>query len=345
MIMKQQNKILLKILVAVILLVFASKTYAGTLETIQERGYLKCGVGHNDFGFAEIDENGIWQGFDVDFCRAIASATLGSASAVQFITVDSQSRLPALINNEIDVLLRTTTWTFSRDVGLPIEFAAIILFDHQKIISSAELNISTLKDANNETICVNKGTTSLHNIKNYLKWNNLDMPILKLETQEGRWNAFLNGRCNLMTSDYFDLYAGIQTLAPKPDEIHFLKDNISEEPLSVTVRDDDPNWLNIVRWVINITILAEQDNITQSDTKNNASSNPNVIISKILDETNNMGKMLGLSKGWTKNILSSVGNYGEIYNRNLGSESKFKIERGLNEIWHNGGMIYAPPFR
>jgi len=334
--------IFVRLSTVLLVLIIPTIAHSGTLEEVKKRGYLRCGVGHNDFGFAAIDENGVWQGFDVDYCRAIASAVLLSPTAVQFIPVDSQTRLPALMDGEIDVLFRTTTWTFGRDVGLPIQFAAIVLFDQQRVIASAQSGISSLAQAEGETICVNVGTTSLDNITEFVAMHKISINILKLETQEGRWNAFLNGRCNLMTSDYFDLYAGTRTLAPKPDEIVFLADVLSDEPLSVAVRDDDVNWLNIVRWVVNVTILAEHVKLTK---KTLALPSVNSTVLRLLGEKENTGKHLNLDQHWAKRVIKSVGNYGDIFNRNLGKNSSFGIIRGANEIWSNGGLIYAPPFR
>lgn len=322
-----------------------SNSYAGaTLDKVRERDYVICGVGDHDFGFAERNQNGEWHGFDVDFCRAIAVATLGDTSKVRFVPVDSQSRLPALIAGEIDVLLRTTTWTMQRDSAIAVNFTQVTLFDAQGIIARAELGIQNLGELEQGTICVNAGTTSHHNLQDYLEKTSSKLEILVLETQEGRWNAFFNGRCDLMSADLMDLQAGKMILAPSSEDIVLLSDVISKEPLAPAVRNDDDQWFDIVKWVVNATIAFEEHGLT--------SQNFNDRMPSLVGEAKRMigadvvlGKELGLDKEWAIRIVQNVGNYGEIFERNLGQNSPFKMKRDLNELWLNGGLMYALPFR
>jgi len=317
---------------------------ASTLTEVRQRGYLSCGVGEHDFGFAQRDIRGKWQGFDVDFCRAVATATLGDPAAVRFVTVDSQNRIPTLLDKEIDLLTRTTTWTFSRDTALAINFTQITLYEGQGIIARAELGIREVNSTVEGTICVNSGTTSLLNLKDYLSRKKSKLKVLVLETQEGRWNAFFNGRCDLMSSDTTDLRAGILMLAPNIDDYIIFPNVISKEPLAPAVRNDDDQWFDIVKWVINTTIAAEEYGVNSTNISEIPLDMPLQAV-RLFNNDNLLGGALGLDKDWAIRVIKDVGNYGEIFERNLGQGSRFKFERGLNNLWTQGGLMYALPMR
>lgn len=339
----------LRMMIMAFILTWASLSVAvadgrSTLEKARERGHILCGVGDHDFGFAQRNTNGKWHGFDVDFCRAIATATLGSPDKVRFIPVDSQSRLPALLAGEIDVLLRTTTWTMQRDSTIAIDFTRVILFEAQGIIARGELGLRNLREIKQGTICVNAGTTSHLNLREYLEIHNPDLEILVLETQEGRWHAFFNGRCDLMSSDLMDLQAGKVMLAPSSENMTLLADNIEKEPLAPAVRNDDDQWFDIIKWILNGIIALEENNISSTNIDERMQNlsgeakrmiGPNVVL----------GESLGLDPKWLERIARDIGNYGEIFERNLGQKSPFKIDRNLNKLWKNGGLMYAMPLR
>ncbi|WP_419904690.1 amino acid ABC transporter substrate-binding protein [Kiloniella sp.] len=317
---------------------------ASTLDEVRERGYLTCGVGEHDFGFAQRDIRGQWHGFDVDFCRAVASATLGDPTAVRFVPVDSQNRISTLLDKEIDLLTRTTTWTLSRDTAKAINFTQVTLYEGQGIIARSELGIHQLSQAFEGTICVNSGTTSLLNLEDYLSRKNSKLEILVLETQQGRWDAFFNGRCDLMSSDMIDLQAGAVMLAPSPDDYIILPDVISKEPLAPAVRNDDDQWFDIVKWVINITIAGEEYGVTSVNVSTLPSDIP-LQAGRLFGSQNTLGLELGLDTEWALRVIRDVGNYGEIFERNLGQGSQFKVERKLNNLWTKGGLMYALPIR
>ncbi|MFD2206987.1 amino acid ABC transporter substrate-binding protein [Kiloniella antarctica] len=317
---------------------------ASTLDDVRQRGYLACGVGEHDFGFAQRNIQGQWHGFDVDFCRAVATATLGDPSAVRFIPVDSQNRISTLLDKEIDLLTRTTTWTLSRDTAMAVNFTGITLYEKQGIIARAELGIHTINQDLEGTICVNSGTTSLPNLEDYLVRKNSKLKILVLETQQGRWDSFFNGRCDLMSSDMIDLQAGAVMLAPSPEDYVIFSDIISKEPLAPAVRNDDDQWFDIVKWVINTTIYGEEYGVNSLNIKTMPQS-ISMQAQRLFSDKNTLGLELGLDAEWASRVILDVGNYEEIFERNLGLGSRFKVERNLNNLWTKGGLMYALPSR
>ncbi len=312
---------------------------------IRERGYLLCGVGIDDFGFATRNRQGQWQGFDVDFCRAVATAVLQDAQAVQFVPLDSQSRFQALIRGEIDLLIRTSTWTFSRDVGLDLSFAGITLHDQQVFLAHKKLQLTSIQQAQNYTVCATKGTTSLANLADYIRTKKLKLFIVAVETQAGRWQAFLQQRCDLMTSERSDLLGGLQGLVDDVSRYRILSDAVSREPLGPVVRDSDPQWQDLVRWVINATLIAEfyrvnSVNIVQLQV---AAQPPEV--QRLLTGIGLPYAKMGVDALWAYRVIRDVGNYRQIFSRNLGAASRLGMKRGLNALWSDGGIMYAPPLR
>ncbi|WP_180958355.1 amino acid ABC transporter substrate-binding protein [Vibrio sp. vnigr-6D03] len=343
------KKIVLGILIVV--LFQAERVWGGeTLKAVQERGYLRCGVGIDDFGFATRSRDGKWKGFDVDFCRAIAAAVLKDVEAVQYIPLDSQGRFKALANKEVDVIIRTATWTFQRDVSLGLSFTGVTLYDEQRLLINKYVKgkktvaIEHAAELDKATVCVTKGTTSLENIKDYIQQNNLSFEILETESQAGRWHAFLRGRCQLMTSEVTDLLGGLTGLLDDPNGYHLLSDVISREPLGPYVRDDDPNWFDVVRWSSQVPILAEYLGLSsQNVTDTNTRLSPEA--KRLLNTPEAWLDSLGLDAKWAFRIIRDVGNYEELYRQNLKEVSIEGAERGVNELWTNGGLHQPAPFR
>ncbi|MBB5723683.1 general L-amino acid transport system substrate-binding protein [Loktanella ponticola] len=303
-----------------------------TLSTVLDRGYLICGVGVADIGFAAQQVNGNWAGFDVDFCRAVAAATLGDAQAVEFVPLDSLNRLRALKDGDVDVLFRTTTYTMDRDVALGFEFPAITYYDSQRVLAHASTNAKRLADLDGFTICANAGTTSIANIRKAIEANDVDVDILEISSQAGRWRAFFGQECDAVTSDYSDLSAMVAAQGLDERTFVILDDEIANEPLSSVVLEGDQQWEQIIRWVVNLLVLSEAEGVGKD-------SGATVISQLSIPAPT----ALGLSDGWASQIISQVGNYGDIFARNLGDDSALGIKRGLNNLWRDGGLMYPLP--
>ncbi len=307
-------------------------SFGQTKEQILSRGYLKCGVGIDDTGFSKRNIDGQWTGFDVDFCRAIAAAVLGDATAVDFIPLDSSNRLDVLQREHIDVLFRTTTYTFKRDMTLGFDFPAITFYDSQKILAHASENIKNLDDLAGKTICANLGTTSLTNISAILEKHDIPATILEVSSQAGRWRAFFGRECEAVTADGSDLFARITNQPFYQDNFTFLNEELANEPLGPVVRDGDQEWVHIIRWVINFMVLSEHYGIGQTSD-----------LSSLAALKLPSGKKFGLQDSWAADVLNQVGHYGEVYDRNLGEDSALKIPRGFNKLWREGGLQYPLP--
>lgn len=305
-----------------------------TLQAVRDRGYLICGVGTNDIGFAARDKQGQWVGFDVDFCRAIAAAVLENDQAIKFIQLDSQNRFSALQAGNIDVLIRTTTWTLSRDTNMQLDFAGVTLFDEQGILVHNHVTADSLEQMDGVSICANNGTTSLDNLTALIASKKLNINVLKLATQEGRWRAFFNRECDAITADRSDLFAKLSTLSNPTKKYRVLNSYIAKEPLGPVVRDSDRQWFDIVKWVIYAIILAEEKSIVASD-----------VTDKLQQFEAPASARLGLDPKWPSYVVQSVGNYAQIYDRNLGVDSPINIPRGINRLWTQGGVLYAMPFK
>ncbi|MDV6228319.1 amino acid ABC transporter substrate-binding protein [Nitratireductor aquimarinus] len=303
-----------------------------TRATVQERGYLICGVGVDDIGFATQTVSGDWVGFEVDLCRGVAAAVLEDANAVEFVPLDSLNRLTVLAEGGVDVLFRTTTYNFARDVIRGFEFPAITYYDVQRVLVFADTGATRLSDLDGRTICANSGTTSIDNIRAAIDRAGIDADILQIASQSGRWRAFFGRECDAVTADGSDLAARIASQPQYRDDFVFLDDEISNEPLGAVVRDGDPQWTQIIRWVVNLTIAAEAADVGQGS---NAASLTRLHIPG--------GAGLGLNDGWGVSVIRQVGHYGEIFDRNLGAGSDLKLPRGLNRLWKDGGLMYPLP--
>ncbi len=331
------------ILLSVILAGFAVVCAAGTLDEVKKRGYIKAGVNGSVFGFGMPDDKGVWKGLDVDTAKAIAAAIFGDASKVEFIPLTSVQRLTALQSKEIDVLCRNTTQTLTRETTNGINFVHVNYYDGQGFLVPKKLGIKSAQELSGATVCVLPGTTTEMNAADFFRTNKMDWKPVVIEQNAELNKAFFSGRCDCLTSDISQL-AGQRAVAPNPNDYEVLPQIISKEPLAPAVRHGDDQWFDIVNFVVMALINAEEFEITSAniDEKFN-SDNPE--IKRFLGVIPGMGETLGLSDKWAYNIIKQVGNYGEIFERNVGKNTSLGIERGLNALWTEGGLMYAPPFR
>ncbi|MEC8882419.1 MAG: amino acid ABC transporter substrate-binding protein [Pseudomonadota bacterium] len=315
-----------------------------TITEIKNRGYLKCGVSTGLPGFSYIDGDGNWQGFDVDFCRAIAASILGDGKKVEFSPLDSKSRFAALAAKEIDVLIRNTTWNFTREASLNILFPAVTFYDGQSILVSKSAGVKSVQELEGASICVMQGTTSELNLSSYFTKNKKKMKPIYFDRSEQMIRSYQAGRCDAMTSDRSQLYV-LQGVLKDPDQHEILDEIISKEPLAPVVRDNDPDFFKLVRWVVFSSIQAEEWDLTAENYLKKAKNNPD--IRKFLGMSENVAESIGLPRNFVSKILLEVGNYGEIYARNLGEKSNINIERGRNDLWikSDKGLMYAMPSR
>lgn len=318
---------------------------AGTLDDVKAKGFLQCGVSTGLVGFAAADANGNWGGFDVAVCRAVAAAVLGDPQAVKFTPTTGKTRFTALASGEVDMLARNTTWTFSRDVDLKFTFVGVNYYDGQGFMAPKALGVTSAKDLDGATICIQTGTTTELNLADYFRSNNISYEPVPVETNSEAQQQYLSGACDVLTTDASGLAATRATFE-KPNDHVVLPEIVSKEPLGPLVRHGDDQWGDVVRWTLNALIAAEELGITSANvTEMAAKAGNNPEINRILGTEGNLGEMLGLSADWAKNAIAAVGNYGEIFEKNIGENTPIGLSRGLNAQWTNGGLIYTPPFR
>jgi general L-amino acid transport system substrate-binding protein len=314
-----------------------------TLDTVKQRGSLSCGVNVGLAGFSQPDDKGNWTGLDVDYCKAIAAAVFGDPAKVKYVPTTAKERFTALQSGEIDVLIRNTTWTTARDSSLGLIFAGVNYYDGQGFMVKASLGVKSAKELNGATVCVQTGTTTELNLADYFKANKMTYKPVVFEKLDETVQAYLAGRCDVYTTDQSGLYS-IRVQQPKPEDHVVLPEIISKEPLGPSVRQGDDQWLQVVKWVHYALINAEEAGITQANVGEMLNStNPEV--KRILGKDGELGKGLGLSNDFVVNVVKAVGNYGEVFERNVGTGSRLKIARGLNNLWNKGGIQYAPPLR
>lgn len=325
-------------------LLVAGVAHAGqTFDTIKKRGFVQCGVSTNIPLFAFTDSKGVWQGIDVDTCRAIAAAMFGDASKFKVTPLTTQARFTALQSGEVDVLTRNTTQTMSRDTTLGLIGAGVNVYDSQGIMIRKDLNITSAKDLSGATICVLPGSTHELNITDWFRGQKIPFKPVILETHDEVKRAFGAGRCDGLTMDKTAL-AATRLLMLNPENYIILPEALSKEPLGPMVRQGDETWFNVVRWTLNAMVEAEEYNLTAANV-DAALKSPLPHVQRILGVIPGMGKGLGLDDKWAYNIIKQVGNYGEIYDRSLGSGSAVKLDRGLNNLYTKGGLMYAWPIR
>ncbi len=314
-----------------------------TLTTIRERGAVACGAHPGAPGFSVLDSQGVTRGLDADTCRAIAAAVLGDPGKARFTIVSSQARLPALQSGQIDVLPRTTTWTQTRDTANGLNFTAVNFYDGQGFMVRRSAGVQRARDLEGATICVTSGTTNELNLADWSRANNIRVQPLVFDQNEETRNAYNSGRCDAFTTDASQL-AGIRTALRNPDEHVILPDVISKEPLAAAVRHGDGQWFDIVRWTIFALIEAEELGVTQANVDEMLNS-PNPSIRRLLGQAGDHGPLMGIDRRWAYNAIKAVGNYGEMFNRNLGAGSPIGLPRGVNDLWTRGGLMYAMPIR
>ena len=311
------------------------------LNSVKARGQLRCGVSEGIPGFSEQDADGRWRGFDVDFCRAVAATVLGDPDKVELVPLLASTRFPALQTRRIDLLLNNTTWTLTREAVLKVQFPGILFYDGQGFLVPAK--IATLADLDGATICMVKGTTHRRNLEAYFEAEGWSMKPLLIDSAPKAAEAFFAGRCRAYTSDASQL-AGMRLQAPSdPRAFVILPERISREPFSPAVWGGDPEWATVIRWVLNVLILAEEYGATRDKLDAVIAENRNPLVRRTAEEANIIARSLGIEPGWGIRALRAVGNYGEIYERNVGRDSPLKIERGLNRLWNQGGLHYPPP--
>ena len=318
---------------------------AGTLDDVKARGKLNCGVTTGLVGFAAPDANGVWEGFDVAVCRGVAAAVLGDATAVEFVPTTGKTRFTALASGEIDMLARNTTWTFSRDVDLKFEFVGTNYYDGQGFMVPKSLGVSSAKELDGATVCIQTGTTTELNLADFFRANNISYEPVPIETNAEGQQQYLAGACDTYTTDASGLAATRATFE-KPEDHIVLPEIISKEPLAPLVRHGDSEWADVVRWSLNAMIAAEELGVTSANVAElSAAPTQNPEINRLLGTEGNLGEMMGLSNDWAKNIIAATGNYGEVFEKNLGTSTALGLARGLNALWTEGGLLYTPPFR
>ncbi len=322
---------------------FVATATAGTLEDVKKRGVLRCIVSTGIAGFAYTDANGVWKGFDIDFCRATAAAILGDPSKIKAVTSTGKTRFTLLNSGEGDVLWRNTTITFSRDVGVKLRFHGVNYYDGQGFLVKKSSGIKSATDLDGSSICIQTGTTTELNLADYFHSNNMKYEAVTVETNEESRQNYIAGRCDIYTTDASALAATRSTFSDPENHI-VLPEIISKEPLGPASRQGDDQWSDIITWVLNATITAEEKGVTSAnvDAMKN-SKDPEVL--RLLGVEGSQGEELGLSKDWAYNIIKTVGNYGEIFERNIGVNTPIGLARGLNDLWTRGGLQYSPPFR
>jgi general L-amino acid transport system substrate-binding protein len=322
----------------------AEAAWSQTLKTVKDRGTLNCGSSTGLAGFSLPDAQGNWTGLDVDICRAVAAAVLGDAKKVKFVPLTAKDRFTALQSGEIDLLVRTTTWTSSRDTTLGLNFTGVNYYDGQGfMINKKKLKIASALELSEAAVCVQQGTTTELNLADYFRANKMTLKTVTFATLDETVKAYDDGRCDAYTTDASGLYASRLKLA-SPDDHAVLPEIISKEPLGPSVRHGDDQWFDIVKWSYFAMLNAEELGVTQKNVDDMVKSD-NPEIKRLLGTEGNYGEQLGLSKDWVVNIVKQVGNYGEVFERNVGEGSPLKIARGLNKLWNKGGLQYAPPIR
>jgi general L-amino acid transport system substrate-binding protein len=331
------------------LLAYAALVFSGeaasaqTLKAVKDRGTLVCGVSHGIYGFSAADEKGSWSGLDVDFCRALAAAIFNDAGKVRYVPLSAEDRFARLRAGEVDVLSRNSTWTMSRETDLKLVFAAVTYYDGQGFLVRTARNATSALELGGAKVCVQRGTTTELNLGDYFRANQMKLEAVALASADETLKAYDSGRCDAFTSDISQLHAERLKLA-KPDEHVVLPDIISKEPLGPVVRQGDEQWFNIVKWTHFAMLNAEELGVSSKNI-GEAMKSERPEIMRLVGTEGNFGEQLGLSKGWAEQIIRLVGNYGEVFERNLGTGSRLGIPRGINNLWNKGGIQYAPPIR
>jgi general L-amino acid transport system substrate-binding protein len=316
----------------------------GVLDAVRARGTLKCGIPQASAGFAAPDSAGVVRGMDADVCRAIAAAVFGDATKVEFLPTTAQQRFPALQTGEVDVLSRQTTWTFSRDTQLGLNFAPVILYDGQGFMVKKSLNVTTAKQLDGASICLQLGSTTELNVSDYFRANNMKFTPIAFENIDEIRGAFFSGRCDVYSTDRSNL-AVARAMSPGAADFLVLPETISKEPLAPAVRHGDDQWFDIVKWTVYALITAEEMGLTKANVEKIAAETKDPEIKRFLGGEAGFSKGAQLDDKWALNVIKAVGNYGELYEANLGPNTPLALTRGLNNLWNKGGLMYSPPVR
>jgi general L-amino acid transport system substrate-binding protein len=317
---------------------------AGTLDDVKARGTLNCGVNTGLLGFAEKTAEGAWAGMDVDYCKALAAATLGDAAKVEFVPLTAQDRFEKLKSGAVDVLARNTTWTMERETKYPFRFAGVLYHDGQGFLVKKLSGVTSVFNMNQAAICFVSGTTTQANVEDFFKEREMAFVAKMYEKPEEAIAAFDKNECDAYTADQSQLYA-IRLKLAKPDENIVLPEVISKEPLGPAVRVGDEQWFNIARWTLFALVNAEELEVRSATAADDKAKSKKANVRRLLGAEGTFGVDLGLDADWATRSITAVGNYGEIFDRNLGVNSNLQIERGLNSLWDKGGVLYAPPVR
>ena len=322
----------------------AGAASAATLDDVKNRGNLNCGVATGVPGFAYTEEDGTWAGFDVAVCRAVAAAIFGDPTKVQFTPTTGKTRFTSLASGEIDMLARNTTWTYSRDTDLKQEFADVNYYDGQGFMVRKDLGVTSAKELDGATVCIQTGTTTELNLADYFRINNMSYEPVPIETNAEAQQKYLANACDAYTTDASGLAATRSTFEDPKAHI-ILPEIISKEPLGPLVRHGDSEWEDIVRWTMNALIAAEELGVTAENVDQMAQGTDNPEINRLLGAEGEYGSMMGLPKDWAVNAIKANGNYGEVFAKYIGADTDIGLERGLNALWTQGGLMYTPPFR
>ena len=336
----------LKVMLAAgaITVVGATGATAGTLDDVKAKGFVQCGVSTGVPGFSFTDDSGNWQGFDPAVCQAVAAAVFGDASKVKYTSTTGKTRFTALASGEIDMLARNTTWTFSRDVDLGFTFIGVNYYDGQGFMVPKALGVTSAKQLDGASVCIQTGTTTELNLADYFRLNNMNYEPVPIETNEEARTNYLAGRCDVYTTDASGLAASRAALDTPADHV-LLPEIISKEPLGPLVRQGDDQWGDVVRWTLNAMINAEEYGVTSANVDDMAANSNNPEVKRLLGTEGDLGGMLGLDSKWAYNAIKQVGNYGEVFAKYIGSDTPIGLERGVNAQYKDGGLIYAPPMR
>jgi general L-amino acid transport system substrate-binding protein len=335
-------KTILPLLLLAALLLQVKESFAqSTLEAVKSRGFIQCGVNTGLAGFGQPDSHGQWRGIDVDLCRAVAAAVFGDAGKVRYTPLTAQQRFTALQSGEVDILSRNTTWTISRDSGLGLNFVGVNYYDGQGFMVPKKRKITSARQLGGATVCVQPGTTTELNLADYFRANKMKFKPVVIEKMEEVLNAYFAGRCDVYTTDVSGLIAARRARAPNAADHVILPEVISKEPLGPAVRHGDDRWFDIVKWSLFAMINAEELELSSKNIDGKLNSD-NPVVQRFVGAVGESGKMLGLDNRWAYKIVKQVGNYGESFERNL---APLGLERGVNKLWNQGGLMYSPPIR
>ena len=332
------------LLAAAVALVGVFAVQAGTLEDVQAAGELKCGINTGLAGFAFVDDMGRWTGFDVAYCRALAAAVLGDPDKISFVNLTGKTRFPALQAGEIDVLSRNTTWTLSRDVDLGLTFVGVNYYDGQGFIGRKALGVTSAKELDGASICIQTGTTTELNLADFFRSNDMSYEPVPIETNAEARAAYEADRCDVYTTDASGLAATKATFDDPGAHVVY-PEIVSKEPLGPLVRHGDDQWADVARWVLNALIIAEELGVNQGNVESMAMGTDHPEINRMLGSEGSYGEMLGLDPDWAVRAIAAEGNYAEIFDRYIGPDTALGLQRGLNALYKDGGILYAPPFR